>query len=108
MGNSYVYELKYDYKIFPLLNSQEYQFEIRLPFDGIQMINGSRVQLNVLTPLGAVVNTVETRGIDENGQEIQELIQQLQSSNRSIVSFNYQLDPHFLVRYSHSEGLFQG
>jgi hypothetical protein len=108
VGNSYIYELKYDYKIFPLINSQEYQFEIRLPFDGIQMTNGSRVQLTVLTPSGAVVNSVDTKGIDENGQEIQEMVQQLQNTNRSIVSFNYQLDPHFTVRYSHTEGLFQG
>lgn len=107
VGNSFVYELKYDYKIFPL-QSQEYQFEIRLPFDGIQMANGSRVQLTVLTPSGAVINSVETKGIDDNGQEIQEMIQQLQNSNRSVVSFNYQLDPHFTVRYNHSEGLYQG
>lgn len=108
VGNSFVYELKYEYKIFPLQNSQEYQFEIRLPFDGIQMTNGSRVQLTVLTPSGAVVDSVETKGIDDNGQEIQEMIQQLQNSNRSVVSFNYQLDPHFTVQYNHSEGLFQG
>jgi hypothetical protein len=108
IGNSFVYELKYDYKIFPLHNSQDYQFEIRLPFDGIQMINGSRVQLTVLTPTGAVINGVETKGIDENGQEIHEMIQQLQNSNRTVVSFNYQLDPLFTVRYSHSEGLYQG
>ncbi|WP_231575075.1 hypothetical protein [Bacillus sp. B-jedd] len=108
IGNSFVYELKYEYKIFPLSNSNDYQFEIRLPFDGIQMVNGSRVQLTVVTPSGAVVNDVETRGIDENGQEIQELVQQLQNSNRSVVSFYYQLDPHFVVRYSHTESLFQG
>jgi hypothetical protein len=108
VGNSFVYELKYDYKIFPLQNNQDYQFEIRLPFDGVQMTNGSRVQLTVLTPSGAVVNSVETKGLDNNGQEIQEMIQQLQNTNRSLVSFSYQLDPHFIVQYSHTEGLFQG
>lgn len=100
--------MRYDYKIFPIQNSNEYQFEIRLPFDGIQMTNGSRVQLTVLTPKGAVVNDVETKGIDENGQEIQEMKQQLQNTNRTVVSFAYQLDPLFTVRYSHTEGLYQG
>lgn len=107
-GTSFVYELKYEYKIFPLPNNQEFQFEIRLPFDGITMVNGSRVQLTVVTPSGAVINSVETKGIDDNGQEIQEMIQQLQNTNRSIVTFSYQLDPLFTVRYSHSESLFEG
>ncbi|MCK1981984.1 MULTISPECIES: hypothetical protein [Peribacillus] len=106
-GSSYVYELRYDYKIFPQENGS-YQFEIRLPFDGTRMLNGSSVQLTVITPKGVTVNDVETKGLDENGLEIQEQITQLTATNRLAVSFHYQLDPLFIVNYTHTEPYFQG
>ncbi|MGM2628372.1 hypothetical protein ACS2QL_27480 [Bacillus cereus group sp. Bce038] len=107
IGSSYVYEVRYDYKIYRQSNGS-YQFEIRLPFDGVVLQNGSQVQLTVLTPKGATVNSVETKGLDEGGNEIQEEITQLQKTNCMVTTFNYQLDPLFIVNYTHTEALYQG
>lgn len=107
VGNSYVYDLKYDYKIFPINNTNDYQFEIRLPFDGISIAGGSRVQLTVITPESATINDLETKGVAESGQNIDEIKQQLQN-NRTAISFTYQNDPLFIVRYTHTKPLFQG
>jgi len=97
----YVYEVKYDYKLFPL-DINTYEFQIRLPFDGTQMIAGSEVKLTVLTPLSSSIDENETKGISENGEEIEELIQQLTATGRAVTTFQYQLDPLFKVRYIHN------
>ncbi|PFQ80840.1 hypothetical protein COK11_19575 [Priestia megaterium] len=97
----YVYEVKYDYKLFPL-DINTYEFQIRLPFDGTQMVAGSEVKLTVLTPQSSNIDGNETKGIGENGEEIQELIQDLTATGRSVTTFHYQLDPLFKVRYMHN------
>ncbi|MGG0305813.1 hypothetical protein ABEY43_25460 [Priestia megaterium] len=50
----------------------------------------------------SIIDGNETKGIDENGQEIEELIQQLTATGRAVTTFNYQLDPLFKVRYIHN------
>jgi hypothetical protein len=106
VGSKYVYEIRYDYKIFPI-SANVYEFQIRLPFDGTQMVAGSEVKLTVMTPTNAQVDSNETRGIDENGQEIQEVIQQLSQTGQAVTTFHYRLDPFFKVRYQHSDQLLQ-
>jgi len=95
------YLLSYDYKVYPVQgNPNAFDFKIRLPFDGLAVSpQGGRVQVSVLTPIGARVDGTETKGIDENHQEITEDVQHLANSNRQVVSFGYQVDPDFLVRY---------
>ncbi|AIY78164.1 TPA: hypothetical protein ACLQU7_001494 [Bacillus tropicus] len=100
-NGQFVYEVKYEYKLFPVLNDT-YEFQIRLPFDGTQIINGSEVKLTVLTPIGGSIDENATKGIDENGQEIQEVVQQLVQTGRSVTTFQYRLDPLFTVRYVHT------
>lgn len=100
-GGKYVYEVRYDYKLFPL-DINTYEFQIRLPFDGTQMIAGSEVKLTVLTPQNSNIDGNETKGIGENGEEIQELIQDLTATGRAVTTFYYQLDPLFKVRYMHN------
>ncbi|MGG3181757.1 hypothetical protein ABEQ41_26310 [Priestia megaterium] len=100
-GGRHVYEIKYDYKLFPL-DTNTFEFQIRLPFDGTQMIAGSEVKLTVLTPISSNIDTNETKGIAENGEEIEEVIQELTSTGRAVTTFHYQLDPMFKVRYMHT------
>ncbi|CAH0346975.1 hypothetical protein [Bacillus sp. CECT 9360] len=106
INGKFVYEVRYDYKIFPM-GQDLYEFQIRLPFDGTQMQAGSEVKLTVLTPFGTQVDQNETKGIDENGAEIQEVIQQLTNSGRAATTFQYKLDPLFKVRYQYTTGLYQ-
>lgn len=101
----YVYDLSYDYKIFPEDNN--FQMEIRLPFSGISMPSGV-VTLTVVLPQNVTVNQALTLGIDENGNLIDERVVDLPETARPIVTFRHQVDPIFRVIYSHNEGLFQG
>lgn len=99
-GSPNTYLLSYDYKIYPINNTNDYEFNIRVPFDGLAVAsNGGRVQLTILTPIGAQIDSSLTKGIDENGQEISELVSPVPNVNRQIVSFAYQIDPDFIVRY---------
>ncbi|WP_052658756.1 hypothetical protein [Bacillus thuringiensis] len=99
-NGQFVYEVKYEYKLFPIQN-ETYEFQIRLPFDGTEMINGSEVKLTVLTPIGCSIDQTATKGTDANGQEIQEVVQQLIETGRAVTTFSYRLDPLFKVCYVH-------
>lgn len=99
-GSPNTYLLSYDYKIYPINNTTDYEFNIRVPFDGLIVAsNGGRVQLTIVTPIGAQIDPTLTKGVDENGQEIGELVSPVSNVNRQIVSFAYQIDPDFTVRY---------
>lgn len=103
VGNQYVYELNYDYKIYKVDNdTNTFEFQIRLPFDGTTMGNGSKVDLALITPQGAQIDVQNTYGMDDNKQIIEEVVQQLQQQNRAITTFHYQIDPLFVVRYTHT------
>jgi hypothetical protein len=97
------YLLSYDYKLYPVVGQPTaFDFKIRLPFDGLRLSpQGGRVQVTVLTPIGATVDPVATIGIDENRQEIVEQIVPVANAGRSAVSFGYQLDPDFTIRYTY-------
>lgn len=101
-GSPYTYLLSYDYKLFPINNGSAYEFDIRVPFDGLKVApNGGRVQLTIVTPIGAKIDGTLTKGIDENKQEIAELVSPIPNVNRQIVSFAYQIDPDFTVHYTY-------
>ncbi len=111
VGNSYVYQVNYTYKIYPLHReglSNSFEFVIRLPFDGLVMVPGAKVQLTVITPFNVTIDQNETKGIDENNTEIQELVNQISNTGRAVTSFEYHVDPLFKVRYNHNEGVFAG
>lgn len=95
------YHLSYDYKLYPVDGTPNaFDFAIRLPFDGLKLHpQGGRVQVTVLTPVGAKVDETATHGRDENGNEIKEMVAPIQNSNRFAVHFGYQLDPDFIIRY---------
>lgn len=99
-GSPNTYLLSYDYKIYPINNTTDFELTIRVPFDGLKVAeNGGKVQLTIITPIGAQIDEYLTKGVDENGQEITELISPVSNVNRQIVSFAYQIDPDFTVHY---------
>lgn len=70
-GATNTYLLSYDYKIYPTEeNENTFDFNITLPFDGLTLPNGGRVQVSVLTPIGAKIDQAATKGTDKNGREI--------------------------------------
>ncbi|SDO58125.1 hypothetical protein SAMN04487897_11741 [Paenibacillus sp. yr247] len=107
-GSTNLYELTYEYKIFPLTNQglpNTYELQIRVPFDGLGMVNGSRVEVTAVLPRFAEIDAAVTNGRDTNSQEITELIYELPNVNRKTVTFAYQLDPLFTIRYNHTQGI---
>ncbi|OXS56436.1 hypothetical protein B0G93_12113 [Bacillus sp. V-88] len=100
-GATNTYVLSYDYKLYPINETNDFQFEVRVPFDGLKLSNGGRVQVTVMAPVGAKIDPNLTKGIDENKREISEQIAPLSNVNRQIVSFAYQLDPDFTIYYKY-------
>lgn len=97
VGATNCYRLSYDYKIFPVANN--FDFKVQLPFSGLGMVNGSVVQMTVIMPLGSILDPVTTEGVAVNGQKIQELVTPISNIGRNIISFRYQNDPMFTIRY---------
>lgn len=105
-GSANTYELSYEYKIFPLQNQpNSYEFQIRVPFDGLGMTNGSRVEVTVILPRFAALDETATQGKDINGVEIKEIFYDLPNVNRKAVTFAYQIDPLFTIRYTHTQSV---
>ena len=105
-GSTNLYELTYDYKVFPMASQNmpnTYEVQIRVPFDGLGMTNGSRVEVSVILPRMVDVDPNATQGKDINGAEIAELIYEMPNVNRKAVTFAYQLDPLFSIRYTHTQ-----
>jgi hypothetical protein len=102
-GSQNTYELTYEYKIFPQQeNPNSYELEIRVPFDGLGIHpQGGRVEVSVILPRMAELDGNLTKGIDEQGAEINEIPYPTPNVNRQIVTFAYQLDPLFTIRYNH-------
>lgn len=98
-GSTTLYKLSYDYNLYPTSDGY-YELHVQLPFDGLELNPaGGKVQVSVLCPLGSTVDQVFTKGVDENKTEITEAITNTQ--NNVIVTFNYQKDPLFAVRYKY-------
>ncbi|GGD28993.1 hypothetical protein [Pontibacillus salipaludis] len=96
-----VYNLEYKYKIFSEeSNPNHYQFHVKLPFDGIEMANGT-LKLTVVTPDKAKVNQTETKGTDDQNREIKEVVNELRQTGKSVTEFTYRRDPDFIVRYEY-------
>ncbi len=102
-GSNNLYHLAYDYKLFPIKESPNmFDFKVVLPFSGLGMPNGSKVQMTVITPIGSNIEPTVTKGIAVNGQQINELVHPVGNTGRKIVSFEYQItDPLFTIRYTY-------
>lgn len=99
-GTSNLYMLSYDYKLYPMKEvPNSYEFKVQLPFSGLGMINGSRVQMTVIMPITAQIDPTATKGVAINGVEVNELVKPMENVNRNILSFEYHQDPVFTIRY---------
>ena len=103
-----LYELSYEYKLYPLTSlglPESYEFQIRVPFDNLGIVTGGRVEVSVILPRFAALDEQNTHGVDLNGQEISEIFYDMPNVNRKAVTFAYQNDPLFTVRYTHTQTL---
>jgi hypothetical protein len=101
-GSQNLYHLAYDYKLFPIKGTNSFDFKVVLPFDGLGMPNGSKVQMTVIMPIGANIDPAVTEGVAVNNQKINELVQPVGNTGRKMVSFEYQVtDPKFTIRYQY-------
>ncbi len=100
-GTNNLFRLSYDYKIFPIPASNDFEFKVVLPFDGLEVQAGGAVQLSVIMPIGSQLNAELTSGLQPDGSKIEEQIVELTNLNRRIVYFRYQNDPLFNVRYTY-------
>lgn len=99
-GATNLYKLSYDYKIFPVINTPNtYDFKVQLPFSGLGVAAGGVVQMTIIMPLGCKIDPETTEGIDIHGQKIQEVTTPIANIGRNIISFRYQNDPIFTIRY---------
>lgn len=96
-GSQNLYKLSYDYNLYPD-SEGNYELHVKLPFDGLTLNpSGGLVSVTAICPLSCTIDSVLTKGIDENGREITESV--IQTENNKVITFRYQLDPLFLVRY---------
>lgn len=95
------YMLQYDYKLYPLPDiPNTFEFYVQLPFDTLIVGGGGRVQCTILTPINSLIDTENTKGIPENNAGvIEEHNTNAEYSRRPVVSFQFQNDPLFVVRY---------
>lgn len=101
VGTTNCYLVSYDYKIYPV-QPNNFEFKVVLPFDGLGIYpSGGRVQVTITAPVGSMINPVITKGTDDNGNEVQEQITPIQNTTRPIVSFEYNKDPEYTIRYNY-------
>lgn len=95
--NTNFYRLSYDYTIYPDASGNFYVYA-KLPFRSFQMPGGGQVRLIVVLPTGAQFDPAETKGIALNGQTVEEQ-QAVAANGRQVISFFWQNDPDFTVKY---------
>ncbi|MHB1420828.1 MAG: hypothetical protein ACYCX4_14825 [Bacillota bacterium] len=97
IGSSNLYRVSYDYTIFPNQDNNFYVYA-RLPFRSFPLSTGGQIRLVVVLPAGAQFDPAETQGVALNGQVIEEQ-QAVAANDKQVISFFYQNDPDFTVKY---------
>lgn len=100
-GATNAYVLSYDYKLYPIAPNT-YELAVMLPFDGLELNpSGGRVQVTVVTPIGAKVDPANTKGIAPENPDLPEIITPMAHTNKQIVTFEYHKDPEYHIRYTY-------
>lgn len=94
------YFISYNYKLFPDSNNK-FKFHYVLPFHGLALPNGKIIQSTVIMPLESIIDFNATKGIAENGQEINETVTKIDYTKKTIISFQYKTDPTFVIQYNY-------
>ncbi|WP_043933814.1 hypothetical protein [Bacillus sp. EB01] len=92
-----IYHLSYAYSVYPETDGNFYIYQT-LPFKGFNMTRGT-VRLTAVLPAGAVCDYDATNGKDISGTIIVEDESRVFSNGLSVVSFLYQVDPEFTIKY---------
>ncbi|MDM5335734.1 hypothetical protein QUF84_00285 [Fictibacillus enclensis] len=93
-----VYHLNYSYSIYPDEVDGYYYIHQLLPFKGFDMPRGT-VRLTAVLPAGAVCDRDGTTGKDISGTVVSEEDAQTFANGLTVVSFLYQQDPEFIIKY---------
>ncbi len=96
--SSGVYHLSYTYSIYPDDLDGHYYIYQTIPFKGFNMPRGT-VRLTAVLPAGAVCDYDQTNGKDISGTVIVDDDSHSFSNGLSVVSFYYQVDPEFTIKY---------
>lgn len=92
-----LYKLSYDYNLYPDAEGN-YELHVQLPFDGLTLNpSGGIVTVTTICPLTCTIDSVFTKGTDENGSELTEKV--IATENNKIVTFRHQIDPLFAIKY---------
>lgn len=95
------YIVSYKYRLYPV-STNNFEFKVLLPFDGLGLVNGGRLQVTLVAPMGAVINPSMTKATDLNGQTVaEEVITPISLVNKQVASFEIQKDPIFTIRYNY-------
>ncbi|MBL4933935.1 hypothetical protein [Clostridium paridis] len=98
-NNDCRYVISYKYRLYPV-EQNIFDFKVLLPFDGLGMINGSKLQVTLVSPIGSAIDPVITDAKDFNGQSVaNEQIAPIALVGKQIVSFEIHQDPIFTIRY---------
>jgi hypothetical protein len=95
VGNN-LYKISYDYSLYPDDQNNFFIFTT-LPFKGFNMPQG-QVRLVVVLPTNAQIDPTDTTGTTPNGQTVEEQIANV-ANGRPVVSFFWQNDPDFTIKY---------
>lgn len=93
------YRLSYDYAIYPEKDNS-FMIYAKLPIKGFSLPAGGQTRFITVLPINAKPDPAVTKGIALDKQEIQE--QSVNVANgRTVISFFYQNDPDFIVKYNY-------
>lgn len=93
------YRLSYDYAIYPE-SDNSFIINAKLPLKGFSLPTGGQTRFITILPLNVKLDSAATKGVSLNNQEVQE--QTANAANgRTVVSFFYQNDPDFTVKYNY-------
>jgi hypothetical protein len=93
-----VYHLSYSYSVYPDEVDGQFYIHQTLPFKGFNMPRGT-VRLTGVLPAGAVCDYDATNGKDISGTVIVDDDSHTFTNGLSVISFLYQVDPEFTIKY---------
>lgn len=95
------YIISYKYRLYPV-SPNNFEFKVLLPFDGLGLVNGGKLQVTLVSPIGSIINPSMTKATDLNGQTVaEEVITPIKLVNKQVASFEIQKDPIFTIRYNY-------
>jgi hypothetical protein len=101
-GTTDRYIVSYKYRLYPV-SPNNFEFKVLMPFDGLTLYpSGGKLQVTLVSPIGATINPAITTAVDLNGQTVaEEVVAPIGLVDKQVVSFKIQQDPIFTIRYNY-------